>query len=55
MLPIGKPASRAGAIGYELMCAVTQRVPFTVEEGPALLDCGKASGPKGCDANHARL
>lgn len=36
VLPIDLPASHAGTIGYELMCAVAQRVPFRVEDGTAL-------------------
>ena len=31
VLPIDEVARAAGTIGYELMCAVTRRVPVTVE------------------------
>jgi len=31
LLSIDEPAQAAGTIGYELMCALAQRVPVTVE------------------------
>ena len=31
VLPIDEVARAAGTIGYELMCAITRRVPVTVE------------------------
>lgn len=34
-LPIDEVARAAGTIGYELMCAVAQRVPFVVDGGDA--------------------
>ena len=33
VLPIDDVAKASGTVGYELMCAVTQRVPFTVDAG----------------------
>jgi alanine racemase len=33
VLPIDDIAKASGTVGYELMCAVTQRVPFTVDAG----------------------
>lgn len=34
VLPVDEVAHAAGTISYELLCAVAQRVPFAVEEGP---------------------
>jgi alanine racemase len=33
VLPIDEVARAAGTVGYELMCAVAQRVPFAPVEG----------------------
>jgi alanine racemase len=31
VLPIDEVAQKAGTVGYELMCALAQRVPVVVE------------------------
>ena len=35
LLSIDEVAQAAGTVGYELMCAVAQRVPFAVDPGSA--------------------
>jgi alanine racemase len=36
VLPVDAVAHAAGTIGYELLCALAARVPFTVEDTHAL-------------------
>ncbi|OTG89128.1 alanine racemase [Acinetobacter sp. ANC 3813] len=38
VLPIDDVAKASGTVGYELMCAVTQRVPFSIDAGHMSVD-----------------
>jgi len=37
-LPVDDVAAAAGTVGYQLLCAVTQRVPFALRDGGAAAD-----------------
>jgi alanine racemase len=37
-LPVDDVATAAGTVGYELLCAVTQRVPFALRDRGAAQD-----------------
>ncbi|WP_353144640.1 alanine racemase [Acinetobacter pragensis] len=50
VLPIDEVAQASGTVGYELMCAVTQRVPFAVQPASAHMKNTAAAGPMGQSA-----
>lgn len=44
-LPVEEVARHAGTIPYELLCAVSQRVAFTVQDEPVLVSTGTGTSP----------